>query len=133
MTIHHLACDSPFKFFFTAISIQVPVPPSNTFLIGSDITVSCIVNITIEVIVVQVVWTDQHFNHPLNTIDGTLIGSAMADLVLSLDLAISKVQVSNAGVYTCGTIINDTLGDSAMIERQYTLTVESNSLFINND
>ena len=130
MTIHHLARDSPFKFFFTAISIQIL--PSSTFLIGSDITISCIVNITIEVIAVQVVWTDQYFN-PLNTIDGTLIGSAMDDLVLSLDLVISKVQVSNAGVYTCGTIINDTLGDSASIERQYNLTVESKFLFINND
>ena len=130
MTIHHLACDSPFQFFFTAISIQIP--PSNTFLIGSDITVSCIVNITIEVIAVQVVWTDQYLN-PLNTIDRTLIGSAMDDLVLSLDLVISKVHVSNAGVYTCGTIINDTLGDSTMIERQYTLNVESKFLFINNN
>ena len=56
----------------------------------------------------------------------------MDDLILSLDLILNDVQVSNAGVYTCGAIINDTLGDSAMIERQYTLTVESKSLFINN-
>ena len=90
-------------------------------------------NITIEVIVAQVVWADPEFN-PLNATDGILIGSGMImdDLMLSLDLTLNDVQVSNAGEYTCGTIMNDTLGDSAMIEGQYTLTVESKSLFINN-
>ena len=94
------------------------------------------VNITIEVTVAQVVWTDQHFEF-LNATDRSLIGSRMNpllmdDLIVSLDLTLNDVQVSNAGIYTCGTIINDTLGNSAMIERQYTLTVESKSLFINN-
>ena len=84
----------------------------------------------------QVVWVDQEFN-VLNTTNEILIGSGMNllimdDLMLSLDLILNDVQVSNAGVYTCGTIINDTLDGSAMIERQYTLTVESKSLFINN-
>ena len=112
------------------IAVSIDVTPSSTLLIGSDITVSCIVNITIEVTVAQVVWTDQHFN-PLNTIEGNLI-SGMDSLMLSLELMINEVQVSNAGVYTCEAIINDTLGDAATIERQYTLTVESKSLFINN-
>ena len=80
-------------------------------------------------------WADPEFN-PLNASDGILTGSGMNpltmdDLMLSLDLTLNDVQVSNAGVYTCGAIINDTLGDSAMIERQYTLTVESKSLFLN--
>ena len=83
-------------------------------------------NITVEVTVVQVMWTDQDFN-PINTIDGM---DPMDDIMLSLDLVISKVQVSNAGIYTCSAIINDTLGDSAMSERHYTLTIESKSLFI---
>ena len=93
-------------------------------------------NITIEARVAQVVWADQYFN-PINTIDGILTGSGMnplimGDLIVSLDLTLNDVQVSNAGVYTCGAIINDTLDESVMIERQYTLTVESKSLFINN-
>ena len=83
-------------------------------------------NITIDVTVAQVVWVDPKFN-PLNTTDGILTGS-----IVSLDLTLIEVQVSNAGVYTCGTMINDTLAESAMIERQYTLTVQSKSLFINN-
>ena len=112
-----------------AVSIEVPV--SSTLLIGSNITVSCIVNITIEVTVSQVVWTDQDFNPINNTIKGNLI-SGMDNLMLSLDLIINEVQVSNAGVYTCDTIINDTLGVVATIERQYSQTVESKSLFITN-
>ena len=93
-------------------------------------------NITIEVTVIQVVWADPEF-YPLNATDGSLTGSRMNqlimdDLMLSLDLTLNEVQVSNAGIYTCGTIINDTLEDSAIIERQYILTVESKSLFINN-
>ena len=88
-------------------------------------------NITVEVTVAQVVWTDQDFN-PINTIDEILDGSGVDDLMLSLDLTINEVQVSNAGVYICDTIISDTLGDVATIERQYTLTVESKSHFINN-
>ena len=51
-------------------------------------------------------------------------------MVLSLDLMINEVQLSNVGVYTCYTITNDTLGDSAMSERHHTLTVESKFLFI---
>ena len=93
-------------------------------------------NITIEATGIQVVWADPEFN-PLNTSDGILTGSGlnpiiMDDLMLSLHLTFNDVQVSNAGIYTCGAIINDTIGNSAMIERQYTLTVESKSLFINN-
>ena len=89
-------------------------------------------NITIEVTVAQVMWTDQNFN-PINTIDGNLMGSGidpMDYIILSLDLIIGKVQVSNAGVYTCYTILNDTLGVVATIERQFSQTVESKSLFI---
>ena len=92
-------------------------------------------NITIEVTVAHVVWTDQYFN-PLNTIDGNLTGSGinlMDDLILSLDLMINKVQVSNAGVYICEAMINDTLGDVVTIQKQYTLTVESKSLFFTCD
>ena len=113
---------------------MIEVPPSSTLLIGSDITVSCIVNITIEVTASQVVWTDQDSN-PLNTVDGNLTGGGidlMNDLMLSLDLMINKVRVSNAGVYICEAVINDTLGYIDTIQRQYTLTVESKSLFINN-
>ena len=88
-------------------------------------------NITIEVTLAQVVWTDQDIN-PLNTIDGNLTGSGMDDLILSLDLTINEVQVSNAGVYICEAMINDTLGDVATIQGQHTLTVESKSLFIIN-
>ena len=90
-------------------------------------------NITIDITVVQVVWADPKFN-PLNITDEILIGSGMImdNLILSLDLTLNDVNISNAGVYTCGTIINDTLDESAMIEGQYTLTVESKSLFINN-
>ena len=51
--------------------------------------------------------------------------------MMSLNLTINEVQVSNAGVYICDTLISDTLGDVATIERQYTLTVESKSHFIN--
>ena len=112
------------------LAVSIEVLPSSTFLVDSNITVSCIVNITVEVTVAQVVWTDQDFN-PLNTIEGNLI-SGMDNLMLSLDLMINEVHVSNAGVYTCDAIINDTLGDAATIERQYTLTVESKFLFINN-
>ena len=115
---------------FSAVSIEVT--PSSTLLIGSDITVSCIVNITIEARVAQVVWTDQDFNL-LNIIDGNLTGSELItdNIMLSLDLMINDVQVSNAGVvYTCYTIIIDHLDDVATTERQYTLTVESKSLFI---
>ena len=83
----------------------------------------------------QVVWVDPEFNS-LNITDGILTGSGlnpliMDDLMLSLDLTLNDVQVSNAGIYTCGAIIHD-LDNSGMIERQYTLTVESKSLFINN-
>ena len=53
-------------------------------------------------------------------------------MVLSLDLMINEVQVSNAGVYICEAIINDTLGYVDTIQKQYTLTVESKSLFFNN-
>ena len=93
-------------------------------------------NITIDVTVAQVVWADPEFNR-LNFVERILTGSGMNQLImnylmLSLDLTLNEVQVSNAGVYTCGTIINDSLDDSARIERQYTLTVESKSLFINN-
>ena len=88
-------------------------------------------NITIEVKASQVVWTDQYFN-PLNTIDENLTGIGMNDLILSLDLTINEVQVYNAGVYICEAVINDTLGYVDTIQRQYTLTVESKSLFINN-
>ena len=93
-------------------------------------------NITIDVTEAQVVWADPEFN-PLNTTDGILTGSGMNqlvmdDLIVSLDLMLNDVNVSNAGVYICGTIINDTLGESARIERQYILTIESKSLFINN-
>ena len=84
------------------------------------------VNIAIEVTAHQVVWTDQYFN-PINTIDRM---DPMDDIMLSLDLVINEVQVFSAGVYTCSAIINDTLGDSAMSERHYTLTIESKSLFI---
>ena len=115
--------------FFLVFSVDIT--PSSTLLIGSDITVSCIVNITIEVTVAQVVWTYQDFN-PINAIDGNLTGSGMDNLMLSLDLMINEVQASNAGVYICEVIINDTLGDVATIQRQYTLTVESKSLFIIN-
>ena len=83
-------------------------------------------NITVEVTVAQVVWTDQDFN-PISTIDGM---DPMDDIILSLDLVINDVQVSNAGVYTCGAKINDTLGNSAMSERHFTLNVESKFLFI---
>ena len=113
---------SDYSKFFLAVSIEVPV--SSKLLIGSDITVSCVVNITIEVTVAQVVWADQYFNL-INTIDGNLTGSGMDDLILSIDLTINEVQVSNAGVYICEVIINDTLGDVATIQRQYTLTVKS--------
>ena len=61
-------------------------------------------------------WADPNFD-PLDTTDGIL--------------TFNEVQVSNAGNYTCGAMINDTLGESAMIEGQYTLTVESKSLYIN--
>ena len=83
-------------------------------------------NIIIEVMGAQVVWTDPELK-PLNTTDGMLTGS-----IVSLDLTLNDVNVSNAGVYICGTMINDTLVESAMIERQYTLIVKSKSLFINN-
>ena len=82
-------------------------------------------NITIEVTVAQVMWTDQHFILRNTTDEMDL----MDDLLLFLDLMIHEVQVSNAGVYTCYAIINDTLGDSATIERHHTLTVESKSFF----
>ena len=135
--IHTVCKDfiSVYSKHFIAVSIDVtPSTPSSTLLIGSDITVSCEVNITIEVIVAQVVWADPEFN-PLSATDGSLTGSGMNplimdDLILSLYLILNDVNVSNAGIYTCGTIINDTLDDSALIERQYTLTVESKSLFI---
>ena len=71
-------------------------------------------------------WVDPELN-PLNTTDGMLTGS-----IVSLDLTLNDVNVFNAGVYICGAIINDTLGESAMIERQYTLSVKSKSLFFNN-
>ena len=85
---------------------------------------------------VQVVWVDPEFK-PLNMTNEILTGSGMNPLIMdglivSLYLTLNEVQVSNAGMYTCGTIINDTLDESAMIERQHTLTVESKSLFINN-
>ena len=112
------------------LAVSIEVLPSSTFLVDSNITVSCIVNIIVEVTVAQVVWTDQDFN-PLNTIEGNLI-SGMDNLMLSLDLIINEVHVSNAGVYTCSAIINDTLGDSATIERHHTLNVASKYLFINN-
>ena len=121
------------NFFFLAFSIKAS--PSNTLLIGSDIAVSCIVNITIEVTAHQVVWADQYFNL-LNAVHGNLTGDGidlMDDLILSLDLMINEVQVSNAGVYICEAMINDTLGDVATIQKQYTLTVESKSLFFTFD
>ena len=77
-------------------------------------------------------WTDQYFN----PFDGNLTGGGidlMDDLILSLDLTINEVQVSNAGVYICEAMINDTLGDVTTIQKQYTLTVESKSLFITCD
>ena len=77
-------------------------------------------------------WTEQYFN-PLNIVDGNLTGSGVNDLILSLDLMINEVQVSNAGVYICEVMINDTLGDIATIQKQYTLTVESKSLFFTCD
>ena len=116
------------NFFFLAFSIKAS--PSNTLLIGSDIAVSCIVNITIEVTAYQVVWADQYFNL-LNAVHGNLTGDGidlMDDLILSLDLMINEIQVSNAGVYICEAMINDTLGDVATIQKEYTLTVESKSL-----
>ena len=118
------------------VSVSIEVTPSSTLLFGSDITVSCIVNITIETTVANIVWVNSDFNL-LNITDGILTGSGMkplimGDLMLSLDLTLNDVQVSNAGIYTCGTMINDSLDDSAMIEKQYTLTVESKSLFIDN-
>ena len=122
----HSISDSKF-----CLAVSIEVTPSSTLLIGSDIAVSCIVNITIEVKASQVVWTDQYFN-PLNTIDENLTGIGMNDLILSLDLTINEVQVYNAGVYICEAVINDTLGYVDTIQRQYTLTVESKSLFINN-
>ena len=61
-------------------------------------------------------WADPNFD-PLDTTNGIL--------------TFNEVQVSNAGIYTCGAMIHDTLGESAMIEGQYTLTVGSKSLFIN--
>ena len=80
---------------------------------------------------VQVVWVDPEFK-PLNMTNEILTGSGMNPLIMdglivSLYLTLNEVQVSNAGMYTCGTIINDTLDESAMIERQHTLTVESKS------
>ena len=81
-------------------------------------------------------WADPEFN-PLNAVDEILTGSGMNplitdDSIVSLNLTLNDVNVFNAGEYTCGAIINDTLGESAMIERQYTLKVESKSMFINN-
>ena len=124
----HSISDSKF-----CLAVLIEVSPSSTLLIGSDITVSCIVNITIEVTVAQVMWTDQDFI-PLNTIEGKLTGSGMDNLMLSLDLMMNEVQASNAGVYMyiCEAIIHDTLCDVATIQRQYTLTVESKFLFIIN-
>ena len=87
-------------------------------------------NITIEVTAYQVVWADQYFNL-LNAVHGNLTGDGidlMDDLILSLDLMINEIQVSNAGVYICEAMINDTLGDVATIQKEYTLTVESKSL-----
>ena len=43
------------------VSVSIEVTPSSTLLFGSDITVSCIVNITIEVTVAQVVWTNKQY------------------------------------------------------------------------
>ena len=77
-------------------------------------------------------WTEQYFN-PLNIVDGNLTGSGVNDLILSLDLMINEIQVSNAGVYICEAMINDTLGDIATIQKLYTLTVESKSLFFTCD
>ena len=80
-------------------------------------------------------WADPEFNR-LNAVDEILTGSGMNQLIMdnsivSLNLTFNDVNVINVGVYTCGAIINDTLGDSARIERRYTLKVESKSLFIN--
>ena len=127
-------CEYHYFYIFSKcfLAFSIKVPPSSTFLVGSNITVSCIVNITIKVTAYRIVWTDQYFN----PFDGNLTGGGidlMDDLILSLDLTINEVQVSNAGVYICEAMINDTLGDVTTIQKQYTLTVESKSLFITCD
>ena len=59
----------------------------------------CKVNITIEVIGAQLVWVDPDFN-PVNTTDEILTGSGMKmdDLIVSLDLTLNDVNVTNVGV-----------------------------------
>ena len=48
----------------------------------------------------------------------------------SLDLTFDVVSVSNAGEYTCGAIVEDSMGESIQVMSNFTLFVES-KLIIN--
>ena len=90
-------------------------------LIGTNIVVSCVVDISFEPLAVQLSWIDAEFNS-LNTTSWMYYNGSGVDtfpvdhLILSLDL---RIKLYNVGVYTCRCMINDTLGDFAVIEKQY--------------
>ena len=89
------------------------------------------VDISFKALAVQLSWIDAEFNS-LNKTNWMYINDSSMDtlsvnhLTLSLDL---RIKLCNVGVYTCRCMINDTLGDFTMVEKQYHYMLSGHSKY----
>ena len=87
---------------------------------GTDVKATCTLYISIELSSVQLVWFLDGIVNSTEHVGGGAVS-------LSLDLNLDSVNASDAGLYTCGAMVTDALGDMANITRDYELFVQRES------
>ena len=95
---------------------------------GLEFSITATVNISdiVDIQSLNITWSDSSGNEQIGTSE--VVGSGMSELnpgVSALDLTFSSLKLSQAGVYTIGLLISDLNGSIAVIQRSYSLVVQS--------
>ncbi len=116
------------------IAASVDAPVQSTYLAGdSDISIRCTLDVNVQLNSLRLVWV----SYEIVNMTELIIGSGDNDVLSmeqritqSLDLTFDIVNVSDAGEYTCGANLEDSMGESILVMSNLTLFVES-KLIIN--
>ncbi len=116
------------------IAVSVDAPVQSTYLAGdSDISIRCTLDVNVQINSLQLVWVSHDIVNmtELTFASGDKSALSMEQRITqSLDLTFDIVSVSDAGVYTCGANLEDSMGESILVMSSLTLFVES-KLIIN--
>ncbi len=115
------------------IAVSVDAPVQSTYLAGnSDISIRCTLDVNVQLNSLQLVWV----SYDIVNMTELTFGSGDNDVLSmeqritqSLDLTFDIVSVSNAGEYTCGANLEDSMGESILVTSNLTLFVESKHCF----